>query len=416
MFESCNQNKIATAITIDQSAAFDVLKHQTLLRKLSMYGFSESSIKWIKRYLEYRSQYVTIGTKHSRYWSVTNGVPQGSVLGPILYILHVNELPTVINNPECDDRCHNDRSKLFTDNCQECGSIMTYADDSTYVVSTKTRFAAQIKITENIQRIKTYLDANSLSINMGKTEILETMVCQKRTRIQGISPQLSILTQEGTLKVITTKDSCRLLGANLNADMNWKHHLELGEKPILPGIRAQIGILKHISRYMPKKTRLLLANGLIISRVLYLIPMWGGLPNTETRKIQVLLNKTAQFVTGLSSRTRTKTLMTECDWLYATELVKYHSLVHMWRIVRLGTPYYLRKEIKIDEDNILSTNNSRITLVKNAFKWRTVKEWNELNPILRAEMSIRIFKKTLRKHLIESRQGIVQRRRIPNWD
>ena len=128
------------------------------------------------------------------------------------------------------------------------------------------------------------------------------MVRQKRTRVPGIPPQLSIMTSENTLKIINTKDSCRLLGANLNADMNWKHHLELGEKPVLPGVRAQIGILKHISKFMPKKTRLLLANGLIISKILYLIPMWGGLPVTETRKIQVLLNKTARFVTGLSRK------------------------------------------------------------------------------------------------------------------
>ena len=378
MFESCNQNKIATSITIDQSAAFDVLKHQTLLRKLELYGFSESAIKWIKSYLEFRSQYVSIGTKHSRYWSVTNGVPQGSVLGPILYILYVNELPTVINNVDCEETCHDDRTKLFTDNCQKCGSIPTYADDSTYTVSTKTRFEAQEKISENILKIKSFLDANSLSINIGKTEILETMVRQKRTRVQGIPPQLSIMTTENTLKIINTKESCRLLGANLNADMNWKHHLELGEKPALPSVRAQIGILKHISKFMPKKTRLLLANGLIVSKILYLIPMWGGLPVTETRKIQILLNKTARFVTGLSRKTRTRTLMLECNWLYASELVKYHSLVHMWRIVRLGTPYYLKKEISIDGNNFLSTNRPRITLVKNAFKWRTVDDWNDL--------------------------------------
>ena len=128
----------------------------------------------------------------------------------------------------------------------------TYADDSTYLVSTKTRFDAQDKITKNIARIKTFLDSNSLSINMGKTEILETMVRQKRTRIQGAPPQLSIVKPDGTLKVIVAKESCRLLGANINSDMMWKYHLEIGEKPVLPGVRSQIGALKHIAHNLPK--------------------------------------------------------------------------------------------------------------------------------------------------------------------
>ena len=80
IFENCNVNKISTAVTIDQSAAFDVLQHDNLLRKLKVYGFSDSAVNWIHSYLEHRSQYMTVGTKQSKYWSVRNGVPQGSVL------------------------------------------------------------------------------------------------------------------------------------------------------------------------------------------------------------------------------------------------------------------------------------------------------------------------------------------------
>ena len=185
IFESCNIKEISTAVMIDQSATFNVLHHVTLLEKLKVYNFSESALNWISSYLQYRSQYVTVSTKNSKYWTVTSGVPQGSVLGPILYILYINELPGIINDPECEENPHKDRTKLFTDNCSKCGSIPTYTDDSTYLVSTRTRYEAQVKITKNIDKIKTYLDSNSLSINLGKTEILEIVVRQKQTRITG---------------------------------------------------------------------------------------------------------------------------------------------------------------------------------------------------------------------------------------
>ena len=82
-----------------------------------------------------------------------NGVPQGSVLGLILYILYVNELPNIVNNQDCDNPTHSNNSKLFPDNCKQCGSIPMYADDLMYLVTMKTRFEAQTKITKNLEKI-----------------------------------------------------------------------------------------------------------------------------------------------------------------------------------------------------------------------------------------------------------------------
>ena len=292
VFSGCDANRITTLVTLDQSAAFDVLNHITLRRKLKLYNFSEEVLRWIDSYLNFRSQYVSIGTQHSKFNSVTSGVPQGSVLGPIFYVLYVNELPSIMNDKDCDEPVHtadDDDSKLFTENCDKCGQMPTYADDSTVVITTVNRFDAQERIITIINRVKDFLASNSLSLNLGKTEIVETMVRQKRARLSGLPPQLSVQKPDGSLKVILAKESCRLLGVNLNRDATWNHQLELGEKPLVKVLRSVLGVLTHISRNLPQKSRLLLANGLFISRLLYLLPMWGGLPLRDTKKIQTLM-------------------------------------------------------------------------------------------------------------------------------
>ena len=191
-----------------------------------------------------------------------------------------------MNDSDCNEPAHitdDADSNLFTDNCNECGQMPTYADNSTVVITTSNRFKAQERITVIVDRVKEFLAANSLSLNLGKTEIVETMVRQKRARLTGIPPQLSVIKPDGTLKIILAKEYCRLLGVNMNRDATWNRQLDLGEKPLTKVLRSVLGILTHISRNLPPKSWLLLANGLFMSRLLYLLPMWGGLPRRDCK-------------------------------------------------------------------------------------------------------------------------------------
>ena len=414
IFHGCNVKKITTLVTLDQSSAFDVIRHQTLLRKLELYNFGETARKWISSYLNFRSQYVEIGTRSSTYTNVKSGVPQGSVLGPVLYVIYVNELPSLMDDDDCSNDTHtaavNGESSLFTDNCDDCGQMPTYADDSTVVLVTQTRFQAQERIVKITERVKTFLTANSLTLNLSKTEIVESMVRQKRARIPGQPPQLTVSKPDGSIKVIIAKDNVRLLGANINKDATWTHQLHLGEKPVLTALRSTLGLLTHIGKFMPKKSKLLLANGLFLSKLTYLLPMWGGLAKKDANKIQVLMNKCARVVLGKSRKTRTRALMEGCQWLYFNELVLYHSLLLMYKIIHIGKPANMRNKLTILPNMRVQIEPGRLKISRTSFKWRTAEAWNDLPDHLLEISKISSFKKSLKKFITDNRKDVTPRR------
>ena len=238
----------------------------------------------------------------------------------------------------------------------------------TYVISTRNRYEAQDKIKKKVMKVKEFLDANKMLINLTKTEIVEVMVRQKQTRLEGSKPQLLVTKRDRTIKVITAKEQCRLLGMNISQNANWKDHLEGGEKLLLPALRYLIGTLSHLSPNIPPKSCLLLANGLIISRIIYCIQIWGGLPADQARSVQTLMNKCACVVTGKSRRTSTRILMEECRWLYFDEVAQYHSLLMLWKVLWLSVPYFLAKRLKLDDNYKVKGEEGRIVTTKRAFR------------------------------------------------
>ena len=406
ILEATDKNLVTTLVTIDESAAFDTVSTDILLEKLQLYNVDSKSLKWIKSYLNGRSQFVQIGAKKSVTSPVNRGVPQGSVLGPILYSVYTNELPETIVDQECPEEAHKKVNKLFSDNCTKCGSLPCFADDATFIISRKTRPELQEKITENMKTIKTFLNNNDLTVNESKTKILELMVKQKRTKIKGTQPELVTKDDNGDDLVIKPGMSIRILGGNFHRNLSWSGHLEVGELPLLPTLRKRLGALKHLSKGIPKKCRLILANGFIMSKIIYLIPLWGGTYSKQMGKVQTIMNMTARWITDESKRTRTSILMEKCKWFNIQELINYHSIIAIWKILKTGKPEHLRDRIKLDNDGLMMDRNPRLQTTGLGLLWRGQHLWNSIPQEARDATSIAKFKTSTRKWIMDSRDII----------
>ena len=189
IFQATDESKIATAIATDQTAAFDCVSHELLLKKMRLYNFSTSTLNWMKSYLSFRTQYVAIGCKESEMKYVRQGVPQGSILGLIMYTLYINELAEIANDyNRCNNDIHGTSDRLFENNCEKCGTIYCYADDSTFISTSKKREENQENINKVLDKVKEFLEANRLVMNASKITLIEIMLQQRRSKVKGVPP------------------------------------------------------------------------------------------------------------------------------------------------------------------------------------------------------------------------------------
>ena len=390
-----DQNEVTATMGIDQTAVFDCVDTRILLEKLKMYGLDQNAMDWIESYMEHRSFYVVIGSTESLIHSTQYGVPQGSVLGPLLYLCYINEFPASLEDDLCVDSGHRSESVLFGTGCNDCGNLTVFADDSIYIHSSKHRTVNQEQVNENFQRIRNFLNDNGLQINEGKTFLTEFMTKQKRGKLRGEPPQLNVNVRKEDKdnpgmflienKTIGDSKISRTLGLNLQNSLSWEGHLTTGNKAMLPIARKQLGRLYKLKDSLNTRLKLLLVNSLVISRITYGICLWGHGTDNHLRQAQILLNQAGRFVTGMGRTARSRDIMVQCDWLSIRELTSYHTLVQFFKTVRSGSPNAISSKIEIDDNLLVSTARPRLLLTRGAYRVQAVSQWNNLPDTLRTK-------------------------------
>ena len=406
--DAAEKKKFTGICLLDLSAAFDVVNHSLLLQKLRLYGFSEHSLNLIHSYLSDRKQTVHIDGKQSTWLNISSGVPQGSILGPLLYTLFTNELPELVH----DHRLPQNHD-LFNMHCDTCGALCCYADDSSFSFASSSLDTLSETLKEKYDRIADFMNSNKLKLNGEKTHLM-LLSTDRNWRSHLTEDSLTLVTSEDEPPVKTAKSE-KLLGCVISQNLKWTEYILHGENSLIQQLGKRINVLKFISSVANFRTRKMFANGLFQSKLIYLIPLWGGCEKFLLKGLQTVQNRAARVITRLGIYTSTKTLLRECCWLSVTQLVFFHSVVLLHKTRLAKSPrflYEMAKEMpepKYDtrasrEKKLLTTGDQMPSqqLSWNSFRWRAVRSWNMLPLSLREVTNISKFKRDLKHWIMEN--------------
>ena len=265
--QSLDDGKIVAALFLVLSAGFDVINHDLLLKKLERYKFTTNTMNWFKSCLTDRHQAVQVESATSPLLPVPYGVPQGSILGPLLFLIFINELPEVVKIKDTEEDTPKDTE----------ADMVIYADDNTPFTADKDPTVLQVKVQEEADIVANWFEKNDMVVSGDKTKLLIlTTAANRSTKISSsnLTFQVSVC---GELKVETQSE--KLLGITLKNLLTWKNHRYGDDDNI--GLSKQlsqiIGMMKQIRKFVNDKVIRTILNGLFNSKLIYGITEYGGI-------------------------------------------------------------------------------------------------------------------------------------------
>lgn len=313
IYQNLDNKKSPLAVYLDLSKAFDTIDHSILLHKLSYYGVKGTALNWFTSYLTNRQQYVQFNSEASSLKSISTGVPQGSILGPLLFIIYMNDIAKVTN------KFH------FT----------LYADDTslieplcTFTVDIGDRNTLSDQINSELQKIFDWLSLNKLSLNVKKTKM---MVFHNRQRnIKNMIPKLTI---DGI--PIEYVRNFNFLGIVLDEHMTWNPHTN----KVACTIARTIGTLKRLKRFLPQSILKTLYNSLILPHLSYGILTWG----TKSSRLVKLQKYAVRTITNSKYNAHTEPIFKKLKLLKIQDLYKSSALKFYFKYKNDMVPSYFKE-------------------------------------------------------------------------
>ena len=238
--QAIDKKKIALLLLVDFSKAFDMVEHDILLRKLEHYGVRGVHLRWFASYLHNRKQYVNIDNASSEKHLIKYAVPQGSILGPTLFIVYINDLPEI--------------SKL--------AKFIFFADDANIIITGTTMIEIQEQASLLLKSIETWVRSNGMRINLKKTKYMVF------TNKFISNDPLELFLNETKIKIT---ESERFLGVIMDSKLNWKTHIS----KLACKLSRNAGILYKLKGLVPNSVLKLVYNSHVQSHVNYCSNIWG---------------------------------------------------------------------------------------------------------------------------------------------
>ena len=365
---------------LDLSAAFDTIDHDILIRRLwTVFGIRGTAIDWFRSYLSERTQIVCIGDARSGKCHLPFGVPQGSVLGPVLFSLYTYPLSNIMK--------HHKIMYHF------------YADDTqVYDTDLNVDFCDKRKKCEDcIVDVKEWMDKNKLKLNEEKTEVM--IVGSKRQRAK---------IEEGSMDVngceIEFVDSVKNLGVFLDSDMTMERQVSSLRAKLLFELKKISNIRMYISKESCKK----LVSSLVFSKLDYCNSLLSGVSKDKIKRLQVVQNNAARLVLGKRKSDEATPLLRKLHWLPVTHRIQYKIATLVFKCLHDLAPIYLKETLKLKQPcrNLRSSSDilryeipqTKLIAGERTFHFCGPHIWNQLPYEVRSAESLETFKNKLKTH------------------
>ena len=381
-YVNMDNGRYTANIFIDLKKAFDTVDHDILLAKLRKYGVDNLAFAWFSSYLTNRKQYCRVHGVSSKTETedIKCGVPQGSCLGPLLFLIYINDLPFSLKK----------------------GKVTMYADDTSISYSSKNMEDINQTLSSELGHLKQWLQGNKLSLNVLKTQAL---VVGSKPNIKKITenvvdtPQFLI----GDAQVENV-DQTKYLGVIIDKNLNWAEHI----KSVRTKVSRGIGFLKYSRKFLPRNTLSKMYRGIVEPHFRYCCSVWGNCGVTRLQTLQKLQNRAARIVTRSNFDSSAKPLIHNLKWPTISDIIRSETATIMYKSLNGLAPEYLSKRfVKNSTRNIRQLRNTETDLMlplrktsngQRGISFRGSKLWNQLDYDIKNAPSLATFKRRLKEH------------------
>lgn len=378
-----DKNKCTSLILLDYSKAFDTINHETLLLKLKFYGLDEVALNFFRTYLSNRRQRVSYNSSLSQVALVNRGVPQGSVLGPLLFSLYTADLSEHLNCLECHQ---------FADDTQVYYSFLP--GDLENAVS---------RINQDLQVLGKVSEAHSLILNEAKTQLM-VFGKHRRSVLSDSNFRISI---NGSF--LAPVECCKSLGLLVDTDLRFSNHVN----NLIQKTYGKLKLLYMHKDLFDTDTKLRLSESLVLSHLNYCdVVFWPCLLVRDRESLQRLQNACLRFSYGVRKYDHISSYLRRSGWLTIQERYELHLACLVYRVDSQKRPTYLYNKLEklSDFHQICTRHGGRYCVPKHnsqffkrSFSYTAANIFNNLPTNIKNSLSIISFHKKTKNHIIASR-------------